>query len=76
MAGGGLQLYKSFHETETQPYLRPVSGACQMSISARVVFEWLWWHLKSWIPSGDWIVVLVIDLATFCHQHMHKLLVN
>ena len=27
-----------------------------------MVFKWLWWD---WKPSIDWIVVLVINLATF-----------
>ena len=48
--------------------------ACLWGLSdvtgARVVFKWLWWDLKGmqppdWKPSVDWIVVLVIDLATF-----------
>ena len=40
--------------------------ACLTSTSARVVYKWLWWDLTGSHPAGSSLVILVVDLASFC----------
>ena len=42
-----------------------VSETCEVSMSAWIVFNWLYWLLMKSQLAVNWLVMLSIDLATF-----------